>query len=98
MRKTKNIQCKYKTYQLSLGIRDHDLQYRAKNAVKYLNKTNQVYKIWLTIKLRGRAVNYSNAIPDIFQRFINFCDGKAIQEGPILQKGNIWSILLKNVK
>ena len=92
---TDTPQCKYKTFQLSLAITDHDMSYRAKQAVKYLNKENQTFKIWLKIRLRGRATDHANLIEPVFKRFIELCSGGAQQEGPLNQKNDLWMVLLR---
>ena len=67
-----------KEVQLSPTIDDHDFDFKAKNACKFLKDGD---KVKVSMRLRGRQINYASLAEAVFTRFAD-----AVQEFGVVEK------------
>lgn len=68
----------------NLAIGEHDLAFKAKNAIKFLNSGN---KIKLSIMLRGRQMSNSDIGVEIVNKFIEMISEAGSPEKPVSVEG-----------
>jgi translation initiation factor IF-3 len=80
-----------KEVRLSSSIEDHDFNFKVKNAVKFLKDGD---KVKVSIKFRGREMNYTSLGQQILERFADAIDEFAVVERkPKLEGRNMFMIL-----
>ena len=68
----------------NLAIGEHDLAFKAKNAIKFLNAGN---KIKLSIMMRGRQMSNSDIGVEIVNKFIDMVSEAGAVEKPVSVEG-----------
>ena len=68
----------------NLAIGEHDLAFKAKNAIKFLNSGN---KIKLSIMMRGRQMSNSDIGVEIVNKFIEMVSEAGVVEKPANVEG-----------
>lgn len=97
-KKEKEARKKQKTFELkeiriTPNIDTHDFEFKAKNARKFLEDGN---KVKITLKFRGREMNYIKLGESVLQKFITDLEDISIPEKkPILEGKNMFIILAK---
>ena len=97
-KKEKEARKKQKTFELkeirmTPNIDDHDLEFKIKNAQKFLEDGN---KVKITLKFRGREMNYTKQGEEVLNKFIVALEEVATPEKrPILEGKNMFIILAK---
>ena len=79
-----------KEIRLSLKISSHDLNFKIKQAQKFLKDGD---KVKVTVKLMGREMMFFNRVREIVENFKNQSNGE--YEGPIEKLGNRFSTILR---
>lgn len=88
-KKQKTIECK--ELRVTPNIEAHDFNFKAKNARKFLNDGN---KVKITVRFRGREVNYVKMGEDVLNQFIeNLTDVATLEKKPLLEGKNMFIIL-----
>ena len=75
-----------KEVRLSSSIEDHDFNFKVKNAVKFLKDGD---KVKVSIKFRGREMNYTSLGQQILERFADAIDEFAVVERKPKLEGRI---------
>ena len=97
-KKEKEARKKQKTFELkeiriTPNIEQHDFEFKAKNARKFLEDGN---KVKITLKFRGREMNYIKLGESVLQKFIEELQDVSVPEKkPILEGKNMFIILAK---
>ena len=97
-KKEKEARKKQKTFELkeirlTPNIDTHDLEFKVKNAQKFLEDGN---KVKITVRFRGREMNYVKLGEAVLNNFITSLEEIAIPEKkPILEGKNMFIILAK---
>lgn len=97
-KKEKEARKKQKTLELkeiriTPNIEQHDFEFKAKNARKFLEEGN---KVKITLKFRGREMNYIKLGEQVLKDFIeNLSDISVPEKKPILEGKNMFIILAK---
>lgn len=73
-----------KEIRLSASIEEHDIDIKAKNAIKFLEKDN---KVKVSIRFKGRENNYTNLGKRVFDIFIAKLGDAGIIEKPARLEG-----------
>lgn len=82
-----------KEIRVTPNIEEHDFEFKAKNARKFLNEGN---KVKITVRFRGREINNSKAGETVLQKFItNLEDISTVEKAPKLEGRNMFTILAK---
>ena len=82
-----------KELRVTPNIEEHDFEFKAKNARKFLTDGN---KVKITVKFRGREVNNSKSGEVVLNKFIeNLADISAVEKQPKLEGRNMFTILAK---
>jgi len=80
-----------KEVRLSSSIEDHDFNFKLKNAVKFLKDGD---KVKVSIKFRGREMNYTSLGQQILEKFADAIEEFAVVERkPKLEGRNMFMIL-----
>jgi translation initiation factor IF-3 len=80
-----------KEVRLSASIEDHDFEFKVKNAIKFLRGGD---KVKVTIKFRGREMNYTSLGESVLQKFAKAVeDYGAVERRPKLEGRNMLMIL-----
>lgn len=88
-KKQKTIECK--ELRVTPNIEIHDFSFKAKNARKFLSDGN---KVKITVRFRGREVNYVKSGEDVLKKFIeDLSDVSTVEKKPILEGKNMFIIL-----
>ena len=88
-KKQKVIECK--ELRVTPNIEIHDFTFKAKNAKKFLVDGN---KVKITVRFRGREVNYVKTGEDVLNKFIEeLKDVSTIEKKPFLEGKNMFIIL-----
>ncbi len=80
-----------KQVQLSLGIAEHDLAFKLKNALRFLEDGN---KVKVVIRFRGREMSRTNMGIDVLNDFASKCGDCATIEKPPKLEGRNMSMFL----
>ena len=76
-----------KEVRLSPSIEDHDFQFKLKNAIKFLKSGN---KVKVTLKFRGREMNYTALGEDILSKFADsISEVGVVDKAPKLEGRNM---------
>jgi len=90
-KKQKNLEIK--EIRITHNIEKHDFEFKAKNTRKFLEDGN---KVKITLKFRGREMNYIKLGEEVLQKFINeLSDISVPEKKPILEGKNMFIILAK---
>lgn len=88
-KKQKTVECK--ELRVTPNIEIHDFSFKAKNARKFLSDGN---KVKITVRFRGREVNYVKSGEDVLKKFIeDLSDVSTVEKKPILEGKNMFIIL-----
>jgi len=88
-KKQKTIECK--ELRVTPNIEIHDFTFKAKNARKFLSDGN---KVRITVRFRGREVNYVKMGEDVLNKFIEeLKDVSTLEKKPLLEGKNMFIIL-----
>ena len=97
-KKEKEARKKQKTFEtkeirITPNIDKHDFDFKAKNAKKFLEDGN---KVKITVRFRGRELNYVKQGETVLNQFIDVLSDIAIAEKkPVLEGKNMFIILAK---
>ena len=95
-KKEKESRKKQKTVELkevriTPGIEEHDFNFKAKNARKFIQDGN---KVKITVKFRGRELNYTKLGEATLNKFIEeLSDVATAEKKPVLEGKNMFVIL-----
>ncbi len=82
-----------KEIRITPNIEQHDFEFKAKNARKFLQDGN---KVRITLKFRGRELNYIKLGEAVLQKFIDeLSDISMPEKKPMLEGKNMFIILAK---
>ena len=82
-----------KELRVTPNIEEHDFEFKAKNARKFLQDGN---KVKITVKFRGREVNNVKSGENVLNKFIeNLEDIAVVEKQPKLEGRNMFTILAK---
>ena len=82
-----------KEIRITPNIAQHDFEFKAKNARKFIEDGN---KVRITLKFRGRELNYIKLGEEVLQKFIEeLSDISVPEKKPILEGKNMFIILAK---
>ncbi len=82
-----------KELRVTPNIEEHDFEFKAKNARKFLTDGN---KVKITVRFRGREVNNSKAGEVVLNKFIEkLGDISLVEKQPKLEGRNMFTILAK---
>ena len=82
-----------KEIRITPNIDTHDFEFKTKNARKFLEDGN---KVKITLKFRGREMNYIKLGEEVLQKFINdLSDISVPEKKPLLEGKNMFIILAK---
>ena len=85
-----------KEIRITPNIEEHDFGFKAKNARKFIEDGN---KVRVTVRFRGRELNYVKLGEDALNRFIEeLSDVATPEKKPILEGKNMFIILAKKVE
>lgn len=80
-----------KEVRITPGIEDHDFNFKAKNARKFIQEGN---KVKITVKFRGRELNYTKLGEATLNKFIEeLSDVATAEKKPVLEGKNMFVIL-----
>ena len=80
-----------KEIRVTPNIEIHDFTFKAKNARKFLSDGN---KVRITVRFRGREVNYVKSGEDVLNNFIEeLKDVSTVEKKPLLEGKNMFIIL-----
>ncbi|MCI8641228.1 MAG: translation initiation factor IF-3 [Clostridia bacterium] len=97
-KKEKEAKKKQKTLELkelrvTPNIEEHDFEFKAKNARKFLEDGN---KVKITVRFRGREVNNAKSGENVLNKFIEKLeDISTVEKKPKLEGRNMFTILAK---
>ena len=84
-----------KEIRVSSNIGEHDFNFKAKNARKFLEDG---CKVKITVRFRGRELNYAKAGEDLLNKFAEeLSDVSNLDKKPSLEGKNMFIILTKKV-
>ena len=90
-KKQKTIECK--ELRVTPNIEEHDFQFKAKNAKKFLEDGN---KVKITVRFRGREVNNVKSGENVLNRYIEeLSEVAVVEKAPKLEGKNMFIILAK---
>ena len=85
-----------KELRVTPNIDKHDFEFKAKNARKFLEDGN---KVKITVRFRGRELNYTKAGEETLNEFIeNLSDIANVEKKPLLEGKNMFVILAKKTE
>ena len=100
-KKEKESKKNQKTFELkelrvTPNIEKHDFEFKAKNARKFIEDGN---KVKITVRFRGRELNYVKMGEETLNEFIeNLSDVATVEKKPLLEGKNMFVILAKKVE
>ena len=78
------------------NIEKHDFEFKAKNVRKFIEDGN---KVKITVRFRGRELNYVKMGEETLNEFIeNLSDIATVEKKPLLEGKNMFIILTKKVE
>ena len=98
-KKEKESKKKQKTFELkelrvTPNIEEHDFNFKAKNAKKFLNDGN---KVKITVRFRGRELNYVKLGEQVLNKFSEeLSEVSVLEKKPLLEGKNMFIILAPN--
>lgn len=82
-----------KEIRITPNIEQHDFEFKAKNARRFIEDGN---KVRITVKFRGREMNYTKQGEEALNKFIETLEDVAVVEKkPLLEGRNMFIILAK---
>ena len=85
-----------KEIRITPNIEEHDFGFKAKNARKFIEDGN---KVKITVRFRGRELNYVKMGEETLNEFIeNLSDVATVEKKPLLEGKNMFVILAKKVE
>lgn len=85
-----------KELRVTPNIEKHDFEFKAKNVRKFIEDGN---KVKITVRFRGRELNYVKAGEETLNEFIeNLSDIATVEKKPLLEGKNMFVILAKKVE
>ena len=82
-----------KEIRITPNIEQHDFEFKAKNARKFIEDGN---KVKITVRFRGRELNYVKLGEETLNRFIEaLSDISSAEKKPVLEGKNMFIILAK---
>ena len=82
-----------KEIRITPNIEQHDFEFKAKNARRFIEDGN---KVRITVKFRGREMNYTKQGEEALNKFIeNLEDVATVEKKPLLEGRNMFIILAK---
>lgn len=75
-----------KEVRLSPNIDKHDLEVKAKNAVKFIEAGN---KIKVSMRFRGRELNFINQGKELMKEFLNLVPDAQVDKEPKIEGKNL---------
>ena len=85
-----------KEIRVTPNIEEHDFGFKAKNARKFILDGN---KVKITVRFRGRELNYVKAGEDTLNKFVEYLSDIAnVEKKPLLEGKNMFVILAKKVE
>ena len=85
-----------KEIRITPNIEKHDFEFKAKNARKFIEDGN---KVKITVRFRGRELNYVKAGEDTLNKFVEYLSDIAnVEKKPLLEGKNMFVILAKKVE
>ena len=100
-KREKESKKKQKTFELkevriTPNIEEHDFNFKVKNAQKFLSDGN---KVKITVRFRGRELNYVKLGEQVLNRFIEeLSEIATVEKKPLLEGKNMFIILSSNNK
>ena len=100
-KKEKESRKKQKVFELkeirvTPNIEEHDFSFKAKNIKKFLDEGN---KVKITVRFRGRELNYVKLGEIVLNKFIEeFSESATLEKRPLLEGKNMFIILAPNNK
>ena len=97
-KKEKEARKKQKTFEvkeirITPNIEQHDFEFKAKNARKFIEDGN---KVKITVRFRGRELNYVKLGEEVLNKFIeDLSDISSPEKKPVLEGKNMFIILAK---
>lgn len=88
--KVKSKAPEIKEIRLSIKIDPHDLDFKTKQAQKFLKNGD---KVKVALKLIGREMMFTNRVNEVLENFKTLAGGEF--EGPIERMGNRFSIIIR---
>lgn len=89
--KKKQKALELKEIRVTPNIEEHDFGFKSKNARKFLEDGN---KVKITVRFRGREVNYAKMGEDVLNKFIEaLAEVSTIEKKPLLEGRNMFIIL-----
>ena len=89
--KKKQKTVEIKEIRITPGIEEHDFNFKAKNAKKFIQEGN---KVRITVKFRGRELNYTKLGEATLNKFIEeLSDVATAEKKPVLEGKNMFVIL-----
>lgn len=80
-----------KEIRVTPNIEEHDFNFKVKNAKKFLEDGN---KVKITVRFRGRELNYTKLGEDILNKFIEaLAEVSSVDKKPLLEGKNMFIIL-----
>ena len=85
-----------KELRITPNIEEHDFGFKAKNARRFIEDGN---KVKITVRFRGRELNYVKAGEDTLNKFVEYLSDIAnVEKKPLLEGKNMFVILAKKVE
>ena len=85
-----------KEIRVTPNIEKHDFEFKAKNARKFIEDGN---KVKITVRFRGRELNYVKSGEDTLNKFVEcLSDIANVEKKPLLEGKNMFVILSKKVE
>ncbi len=85
-----------KEIRITPNIDTHDFEFKAKNARKFVEDGN---KVKITVRFRGREMNYTKAGEENLNKFIEaLSDIAVVEKKPLLEGKNMFVILAKKTE
>ena len=82
-----------KEIRVTPNIEEHDFEFKAKNARKFLTDGN---KVKITVRFRGREMNYLKLGEQVLNKFIEeLAEISTVEKKPLLEGKNMFIILAK---
>ena len=97
-KREKEARKKQKTFEvkeirITPNIEQHDFEFKAKNARKFIEDGN---KVKITVRFRGRELNYVKLGEEVLNKFIeDLSDISSPEKKPVLEGKNMFIILAK---
>ena len=89
--KKKQKALEVKEIRVTPNIEEHDFGFKSKNARKFLEDGN---KVKVTVRFRGREVNYAKMGEDVLNKFIEtLAEVSTVEKKPVLEGRNMFIIL-----